>query len=164
MNASQTTPDNPHTRVARAAVMAGVFSALAVGVAYAIARLAGGELVARDISMAGGLMLLAGVPGLLFAAIGAGKMRGGAAYGFLAGMAIRMPVGAALALLGAGWGLAATDWFSQCIAGAYLVLLVIEVICLGPAVKATASFAPANISSTPAFDSPGTQGSAKETV
>jgi len=164
MNASQTPHDNPHIRVARAAVLAGVLSALAVGVAYAVARLAGGELVARDIAMAGGLMLLAGMPGLLFAAIAAGKLRGGAAYGFLAGIAIRMPVGAAFALLGAGWGLAATDWFSQCIAGAYLVLLVIEVICLGPAVKATASMDPNSGSNASPFDSPGALDGAKETA
>lgn len=136
------TTDNPHTRVARAAVLAGVLGALAVGAAFGIAKLAGAEPVAKDIAMAGGLLLLAGLPGLVFAAIAAGRIRGGAAYGFLAGMLVRMPAGAALALWGADWGLASSTWFNQCIAAGYLALLVIEVLVLAPAVKATAGIAP----------------------
>ncbi|XAL98612.1 hypothetical protein OT109_13605 [Phycisphaeraceae bacterium D3-23] len=139
---STPTATNPHTRVARAAVLAGVLSALAVGAAYGVARLAGAELVAKDIAMVGGLLLLAGVPGLVFAALAAGRMRGGAVYGFLGGMLVRMPAGAALALWGAKWGLASSPAFTQCIAAGYLVLLVIEVLILAPAVKATAGIAP----------------------
>ncbi|MFI4860788.1 MAG: hypothetical protein ACIAXF_08925 [Phycisphaerales bacterium JB063] len=136
------TAPNPHTRVARAAVLAGVLSTAVVGVAYGIARLAGAPLIARDIAMVGGLLLLAGMPGLVFAALAAGRIRGGAVYGFLGGVAIRMPAGAVLALWGASWGLAHSPAFTQCIAAGYLVLLVIEVLVLAPAVKATAGIAP----------------------
>lgn len=139
---TQSTTDNPHLRVARAAVLAGVLGALAVGVAFGIAKLAGAEPVAKDIAMAGGLLLLAGLPGLVGAAVAAGRMRGGAVYGFLGGMLIRMPAGAALAIWGADWGLASSAWFNQCIAGGYLILLVIEVLVLAPAVKATAGIEP----------------------
>lgn len=141
---TQPTTDNPHLRVARAAVLAGVLGALAVGVAFGIAKLAGAEPIAKDIAMAGGLLLLAGLPGLVGAAVAAGRMRGGAVYGFLGGMLVRMPAGAALAIWGADWGLASSAWFNQCIAGGYLILLVIEVLVLAPAVKATAGIEPAN--------------------
>ncbi len=142
---------NPHLRVARAAVLAGVLGALAVGAAYGIAQLVGAEPVAHDIATAGGLLLLAGLPGLVGAAAAAGRMRGGAVYGFLGGMLVRMPAGAALAIWGPGAGLARSGQFSMCIAGGYLVLLVIEVLVLAPAVKATAGIEPHR----PTIDSPG---------
>ena len=139
---TQPKTDNPHTRVARAAVLAGALGAIAVGAAFGLAKLAGAELLAQDIAMAGGLLLLAGLPGLVGAAVAAGRMRGGAVYGFLGGMLFRMPAGAALAIWGPGAGLAQSNHFSMCIAGAYLMLLVIEVLVLAPAVKATAALEP----------------------
>lgn len=139
---TQAPTDNPHTRVARAAVLAGGLGAVVVGVAFGVAKVAGAEPLARDIAMAGGLLLLAGLPGLVGAAVAAGRMRGGAVYGFLGGMLFRMPAGAALAVWGPGAGLAQTPHFSMCIAGAYLALLVVEVLVLAPAVKATAALEP----------------------
>ena len=133
---------DPHAYVARAAVLAGVVGVAVVGISTAIGLMLGKPGGAHDIAMAGGLMLLAGLPGLVLAAVLAGRVRGGATIGFLAGMAIRMPVGAALATWGAGWGLAQTQGFSNWIAGAYLVLLVVEVLCLVPAVKKTAGICP----------------------
>lgn len=59
---------------------------------------------------------------------------------------MRLPVGGVLALYGLNWGLAQTQSFSQIIATAYLVLLVIEVVCLSPAVKRTAA---AEVKNTP---------------
>lgn len=131
---------NPHLRVARAAVLAGVLGALAVGVAYALARAAGAQPLAADFVLVGGVLLLAGLPGLIGSAVAAGRLRGGAVYGFLGGMLFRLPVGAGLALWGTG--LAQSSHFSTCIGAGYLVLLVIEVLVLAPAVKATAGIVP----------------------
>ncbi|MEM9415688.1 MAG: hypothetical protein AAGA29_09465 [Planctomycetota bacterium] len=138
MNASAA--DNPHLRVARAAVLAGVASIAVVGLAFGIAKAVGADLLAADIALVGGLMFLAGVPGLIGAALAAGRMRGGAVYGFLGGMVVRMPVGAGLALWGTG--LAQSAHFTNCIAVAYIVLLAIEVLILAPAIKATAGIEP----------------------
>lgn len=125
--------------VAKAAIVSAVVSIIVVGVSYAIAAGIEKPQLAHDIAMAGGLLLLAGLPGLVLSVRLTGKVRGGASIGFVAGSAIRLPVGGVVALYGLNWGLAQTGSFSQIVAIAYLVLLVIEVICLMPAVKRTAS-------------------------
>ena len=127
------------TQVARAAVISLVAGVVAVGIAYAIAKATGKPQLAADIAMGGGLLLLAGLPGLVLSVVMTGKVRGGASMGFIGGIAIRLPAGGVLALYGLNWGLAQTQSFSQIIATAYLVLLVIEVVCLSPAVKRTAA-------------------------
>jgi hypothetical protein len=133
-------------QVARAAVISLIAGAVAVGVAYAIAKATGKPQLAADIAMAGGLLLLAGLPGLVLSVALTGRVRGGASIGFVAGVAVRLPVGGVLALYGLNWGLAQTQSFSQIIATTYLVLLVIEVVCLSPAVKRTAA---AEVKNTP---------------
>lgn len=125
--------------VAKAAILSAVVSAGAIGLAYAAGRGVGNALLAHDIAMAGGILLLAGLPGLIGSVALTGRMRGGASIGFIAGIAVRLPVGGVLALYGLNWGLAKTQSFSQVIAAAYLVLLVIEVVCISPAVKRTAA-------------------------
>lgn len=100
--------------------------------------------------MAGGLVLLAGLPGLALAVALTGKVKGGASLGFVAGVAVRLPVSGVIALYGLKWGLGLTGVFPQFVAGGYLLFLVVEVLCLMPAVKRTALAAPA----TPAPDTP----------
>ena len=125
--------------VAKAATLSAVAGVVAVGVAYAVAGAMGKADLAYDIALAGGVLLLAGLPGLALAVMLTGKVRGGASLGFVAGVAVRLPVGGVVALNGLNWGLAKTQSFSQCVATAYLVLLVIEVVFLSPAVKRTAA-------------------------
>lgn len=133
-------------QVARAAVISLIAGAVAVGVTYAIAKATGKPQLAADIAMAGGLLLLAGLPGLVLSVALTGRVRGGASIGFVAGVAVRLPVGGVLALYGLNWGLVQTQSFSQIIAATYLVLLVIEVVCISPAVKRTAA---AEVENTP---------------
>ena len=125
--------------VARAAILSVVISVVLIGVGFAVARALGKPQLAHDIAMAGGVLLLAGLPGLVGAVALTGRVRGGASFGFVAGIAVRLPVGGVVALYGLNWGLAKTASFSQLIGAAYLVLLVIEVACLSPAVKRTAA-------------------------
>lgn len=125
--------------VARAATLSLVAGAAAVGLGYALASGVGKPQLALDIATAGGLLLLAGVPGLVLSVLLTGKVRGGASIGFVAGIAVRLPVGGVVALYGLNWGLARTQSFSHVVAAAYLVLLVIEVVCISPAVKRTAA-------------------------
>jgi len=126
-------------RVARAATLSAVAGALVTGLGYALLRLMGNPQVASDIAMAGVVLLLAGLPGLVLAVVLTGGVRGGAAFGFVGGIAVRLPVGGVFALNGLNWGSAQTQWFPQIVAGMYLVLLVIEVLFLSPAVKETAA-------------------------
>ena len=126
-------------QVAKAAILSGVVSVVLIGVAYAVAGATGKPQIAYDIAMAGGLLLLAGLPGLALAVVLTGRVRGGASLGFVAGIGVRLPVGGVLALYGINWGLAQTQSFSQIVAGMYLVLLVVEVVCISPAVKRTAA-------------------------
>ena len=125
--------------VARAAILSVVISVVLIGVGFAVARALGKPQLAHDIAMAGGVLLLAGLPGLVGAVALTGRVRGGASFGFVAGIAVRLPVGGVVALYGLDWGLAKTQSFSQVVAAAYLVFLVIEVVCLSPAVKRTAA-------------------------
>lgn len=126
-------------QVAKAAILSAVLSIVLIGIAYAAAGVAGKPQLAYDIAMAGGLLLLAGLPGLALAVVLTGRVRGGASLGFVAGIGIRLPAGGVLALYGLNWGLAQTQSFSQVVAGMYLVLLVVEVVCISPAVKRTAA-------------------------
>lgn len=126
-------------KVAKAAIASMVVSMVLVGVCYAVAGGVGKPQLAYDIAMAGGLLLLAGLPGLALAVALTGKVRGGASVGFVAGIAVRLPVGGVVALYGLNWGLAQTQSFSQVVAAAYLVLLVVEVLCLMSAVKQAAA-------------------------
>lgn len=126
-------------QVAKAAIVSAVVSVVLIGVAYALAGAMGKPQIAYDIAMAGGLLLLAGLPGLVLAVVLTGRVRGGASIGFVGGVAVRLPAGGVLALYGLNWGLAQTQSFAQIVAGMYLALLVIEVICLSPAVKRTAA-------------------------
>lgn len=125
--------------VAKAAIVAVVVSMLLVAVGYGVAHQFGTPQLAYDFAMAGGLLLLAGLPGLVLAVALTGRVRGGATLGFVAGIGVRLPAGGVVALYGLNWGLAQTQAFSQIVAAAYLVFLVIEVICLSPAVKRTAA-------------------------
>jgi len=125
--------------VAKAAVLSNVVSVVLIGIAYAITKAMGKPQLAHDIAMACGLLLLAGLPGLVLAVALTGRLRGGASLGFVAGIAVRLPVGGVIAFYGLNWGLAATQSFSQIVATAYLVILVIEVVLLSPAVKRTAA-------------------------
>lgn len=140
--------------VAKAATLAGVVSVLVVGVAYGIAKATGRPMLAQDIAMAGGVLLLAGLPGLVLSAALTGRLRGGASLGFVAGAAIRLPAGGVVALNGINWGLAQTQSFPQIVAAAYLVLLVIEVLILSPAVKRTAAIEakPPAVENTPGVE------------
>ena len=135
------TPTIAHYRgqVARAAILSAVVSIVLIGIGYAIARAMGKPQHAHDIAMVGGVLLLAGLPGLILSVVLTGRVRGGASLGFVSGIGVRLPVGGVLAFYGLNWGLAQTASFSQFVAGMYLVLLVIEVICLSPAVKRTAA-------------------------
>lgn len=126
-------------QVALAATLAAVVSVVVIGIGYAIARGIGNPQHAHDIAIAGGVLLLAGIPGFVLAVVLTGRVRGGASFGFVSGIGVRLPVGGVLAFYGLNWGLAQTANFSQIVAGTYLVLLVIEVICLSPAVKRTAA-------------------------
>lgn len=126
-------------QVAKAAILSAVLSMVLIGVVYAAAGAMGKPQLAHDIAMAGGLLLLAGLPGLALAVVLTGRLRGGASMGFVAGIGVRLPAGGVLALYGLNWGLAQTQSFSQIIATAYLVLLVVEVVCISPAVKRTAA-------------------------
>lgn len=125
--------------VATAAIVSAVVSVVVIGLGYVSAGGLGKAGLAHDIAMAGGVILLAGLPGLSLSVWLTGRVRGGASIGFVAGAAIRLPVGGVVALYGLNWGLARTGSFSQIVAAAYLVLLVIEVLCLMPAVKRTAA-------------------------
>ena len=127
------------TSVAKAATLSLAAGAAATGVAYAVAAGLGKPQLAHDIAMVGGLLLLAGLPGLVLSVALTGRVRGGATLGFVAGVAVRLPAGGVLAFYGLNWGLAQTQAFSQIVAAAYLVLLVIEVVCMSPAVKRTAA-------------------------
>ncbi|MFN3168618.1 MAG: hypothetical protein ACE37H_16285 [Phycisphaeraceae bacterium] len=124
--------------VARAATLSAVLSVVVIGVAYGVAKAMDRPLLAHDLAMAGGLLLLAGLPGLALSVWLTGKVRGGASIGFVAGIAVRLPAGGVVALNGLNWGLAKTASFSQIVAAGYLVFLVIEVLCLSPAAKRTA--------------------------
>lgn len=126
-------------KVAKAAIRSAVLSVLLTAVGYAVAGVLKKPQLAYDIAMAGGVLLLAGLPGLVLAVLLTGRVRGGASLGFVAGIGVRLPVGGVVALYGLNWGLAQTQAFSQIVAGAYLVFLVIEVACLSPAVKRTAA-------------------------
>ena len=126
-------------QVAKAAVLSAVVSVVLIGVCYAVAKAAGKPQLATDIAMAGGVLLLAGLPGLVLSVVLTGRVRGGASIGFVSGIGVRLPVGGVVALNGLNWGLAQTQSFSQVVATAYLVLLVVEVVCLSPAVKRTAA-------------------------
>lgn len=130
---------NLKTTVARAAIVSAVLCVAVTGVAYAVAEAAGKPQLAYDIAMAGGVLLLAGLPGLVLSVVLTGRVRGGASIGFVGGVGVRLPVGGVVALYGLNWGLAQTQSFSQVVAAAYLVFLVIEVLCLSPAVKRTAA-------------------------
>lgn len=130
-------------RVAKAGIAALVVCVVLTGLGYGIAKAAGSSGDARDIAMVGGALILAGVPGLGLAVGLTGRLRGGAAMGFVSGALVRMPVGGVLALYGLDWGLASTGRFAQYVAGGYLVFLVVEVLVMSPAVKATATAAPA---------------------
>ena len=127
------------SRVAKASILSAVVSAALIGIGYAIAKAMGKPQLAYDIAMAGGVLLLAGLPGLVLAVALTGRVRGGASIGFVSGIVVRLPVGGVVALYGLNWGLAQTPSFPRIVAGTYLVLLVIEVVCLGPAVKRTAA-------------------------
>lgn len=63
-------------QVARAAVISLIAGAVAVGIAYAIAKATGKPQLAADIAMAGGLLLLAGLPGLVLSVALTGRVRG----------------------------------------------------------------------------------------
>lgn len=126
-------------QVAKAAILSAVVSTALIAVFYMVSRAMGKPQLSYDIAMAGGVLLLAGLPGLVLAVALTGRVRGGASIGFVSGIAVRLPVGGVVALYGLNWGLAQTSWFPKIVAGTYLVLLVIEVVCLGPAVKRTAS-------------------------
>lgn len=126
-------------QVAKAAILSAVVCVVLVGISYAVANAMGKPQHAQDIAMAGGLLLLAGLPGLALAVALTGRVRGGASFGFVAGTAVRLPVGGVVALYGLNWGLAQSQAFSQIVAATYLVLLVVEVVCLSPAVKRTAA-------------------------
>jgi hypothetical protein len=125
--------------VARAATLSAVLSVVVIATAYGGAKAVGKPMLAHDLAMAGGVLLLAGLPGLALSVWLTGKVRGGASIGFVAGAAVRLPVGGVVALYGLNWGLAETASFSQIVAAAYLVFLVIEVLCLGPAAKRSAA-------------------------
>lgn len=129
-------------RVARSGIVALLVCVVLTGIGYGIARGVGSAGDARDIAMAGGALILAGVPGLVLAVGLTGRVRGGAAMGFISGSLVRMPVGGVLALYGINWGLASTSRFAQYVAGGYLVFLVVEVLVMSPAVKATAAAVP----------------------
>ena len=143
------TPSISHLRgqVAKAAMASAVVSVVLIGVCYAVAKAAGKPQLAADIAMAGGVLLLAGLPGLVLAVVLTGRLRGGASIGFVSGIGVRLPAGGVVALYGLNWGIAQTQSFPMIVAGGYLVLLVIEVVCLGPAVKRTAA-AEANADAT----------------
>lgn len=126
-------------QVAKAAVASAVVAVVLIGVCYVVGKAAGKPQLAADIAMAGGVLLLAGLPGLVLSVVLTGRVRGGASIGFVSGIGVRLPVGGVVALNGLNWGLAQTQSFSQIVAGTYLVLLVIEVVCLSPAVKRTAA-------------------------
>ena len=126
-------------KVAKSALLSAVVSVVLIGVAYWLVKGLGNPQIAQGIAMAGGVLLLAGLPGLILAVVLTGRLRGGASLGFVAGIAVRLPVGGVLALYGLNWGLAQTRSFPMIVAGSYLVLLVIEVVCLSPAVKCTAA-------------------------
>jgi len=130
-------------RVARAGIVALLVCVVLTGIGYGIAKGAGSTGDARDIAMVGGALILAGIPGLVLAVGLTGRVRGGAAMGFISGSLVRMPVGGVMALYGLDWGLASTGRFAQYVAGGYLVFLVVEVLVMSPAVKATAAAAPA---------------------
>lgn len=126
-------------QVAKAAIVSALASVALIGVCYVVAKALGKPQLAHDIAMAGGVLLLAGLPGLVLAVVLTGRVRGGASLGFVSGIGVRLPVGGVVALYGLNWGLAQTQSFSQLVAGTYLVLLVIEVVCISPAVKRTAA-------------------------
>ena len=126
-------------QVAKAAILSAVASVALIGTAYAVAGATEKPQLAYDIAMAGGVLLLAGLPGLVLSVALTGRVRGGVSIGFVAGVGVRLPVGGVVALYGLNWGLAQTQSFSQIVAIMYLVLLVIEVVFLSPAVKRTAA-------------------------
>jgi Na+(H+)/acetate symporter ActP len=126
-------------QVAKAAILSAVVSVVLIGLTYGVASVSGKPQVAYDIAMSGGLLLLASMPALLLSVLLTGRVRGGASIGFVAGIAVRLPVGGVLALYGLNWGLAQSQSFPQIVAGMYLVLLVVEVVCISPAVKRTAA-------------------------
>lgn len=129
-------------RVGLSALLAAIAGLVAVGLASWVAQLLKKPGVSQDILTAGGLLWAAGLPALVLAVVLTGKVRGGASLGFVAGIAIRMPAGGVLALYGLHWNLSATPAFTQIVAFSYLVLLIIEVMCLVPAVKFAAAATP----------------------
>lgn len=140
---------NPFRKHAlRSASLAVVSGVLCVAVATVIGQRFGGEW-GHDVLLAGMLMLVIGLPGLALSVYLAGKMRGGMAFGFLAGMALRLPLGALIALYGTESRFVSTDSFGVIVAGAYLVLLVVEVLCIAPAVKKTAQLTENDVNCKP---------------
>jgi len=135
-----TQPHRPsRLMVARAATLSAVLSVVAIALAYGGAKAMDKPLLAHDLAMAGGVLLLAGLPGLALSVWLTGKVRGGASIGFVAGIVVRLPVGGVVALNGLDWGLAQTRSFALIVAAAYLVFLAVEVVFLSPAVKRTAA-------------------------
>ena len=140
--------------VAKAAVLTVLAAVGVIAAGYGVSRGVGKPQLAMDIATAGGVLLLAGLPGLVLSVVLTGKLRGGASIGFVAGIAVRLPAGGVVAFYGLNWGLAQTPAFSQVVAFAYLVILVIEVVLLSPAVKRTAA---AEVDKAPADKTSGDQ-------
>lgn len=136
MNAA---PDTPAAfPIVRTALIVGAAAVLLGLIGWGACTALGRAVLAHDWALATAVVGGAGVVGLLPAWILTPRMKGGSAWGFLAGMALRLPLCAIAILVLPKLGLTRGGAFADSVAALYLLLLLVEVAAVSRFIKKNA--------------------------